>query len=81
MAFTLWGLTLAVAVTGWMLQLDAFWGDESWQRVHVTTSYVLAACVLVHVTAAIVSSITSGTNVIKAMLTGTKPFPNEPSGR
>src|SRR4051812_16745498 len=33
MAFTLWTLILSLAVTGWMLQLDAFWGDESLQTI------------------------------------------------
>src|SRR4051812_22125946 len=28
MAFTLWALLLVIVTTGWMLQLDAFWGDE-----------------------------------------------------
>jgi cytochrome b len=75
MAFTLWGLTLCVAVTGWMLQLDAFWGDESLRSIHVTTAYVLAACAGTHVTAAIFTSVTTRTNLVKSMLTGSKPAP------
>src|SRR4051812_20458187 len=31
MAFTLWSLTLLVALTGWMQGLDRFWGEESLQ--------------------------------------------------
>lgn len=73
MAFALWGLVLAVVITGWMLQLDAFWGDESLQALHAAAAYVLATCIVVHVTGAIVTSAVSRTNLVKAMITVNKP--------
>ena len=72
MALLMWGLILVVVATGWMHELDAFWGDENVQLVHSTAAYVLGGCAVVHVTAAIVTSPYSRTNLTKAMITGRK---------
>ena len=76
MAFALWGLVLVVVFTGWLLQLDAFWGDESMQSVHAVASYVLTACAIVHVCGVIVTSLVQRTNLVKAMMTGQKTRQN-----
>lgn len=73
MAFALWTLVLLVAVTGWMLGLDAFWGDERLQQIHEVLAYVLAGFAVVHIIAAIISSYTQRVNLIKSMITGNKP--------
>ena len=73
MAFTLWGLVLLVAATGWMQSLDPFWGDERLQQLHEVLAYVLAACAVIHVAAAIVTSRAQRVNLVKAMITGNKP--------
>jgi cytochrome b len=73
MAFALWALVLLVAVTGWMLGLDAFWGEEWLQQVHEVLAYVLAGCAVVHIVAALATSHTQGVNLVKAMITGNKP--------
>ena len=73
MAFTLWGLALLVAATGWMQGLDAFWGVEWVQTSHEVLAYVLAGCAVVHVTAAIATSYALRVNLVKAMITGNKP--------
>ena len=72
MAFTLWGLVLIAVFTGWLLQADAFWGDESMQAVHAVASYVLAACALAHVSGVVITSAVWRTNLVKAMITGKK---------
>ena len=41
MAFTLWSLTAFVIATGWMLQLERFWGDEMLETLHSGSAYVL----------------------------------------
>lgn len=73
MAFTLWGLLLLVSVSGWMLGLDAFWGDEQVQQVHEWLAYTLAAFACVHILAGIVLSYARGVNLVKSMITGDKP--------
>jgi cytochrome b len=73
MAFTLWGLALIVALTGWMQGLDAFWGEEWLQQLHEVLAYGLAGCALIHVIAALATSHAHGVNLVKAMITGNKP--------
>lgn len=74
MAFTLWGLVLLVALTGWMQGLDAFWGEEWLQHLHEILAYTLAACAALHIAAAIVTSYVRRMNLVKSMLTGVKPM-------
>jgi cytochrome b len=73
MAFALWTLVMLVALTGWMHELDAFWGEEWLQQVHEVLAYTLAAFAGVHVAAAIVMSYAQRTNLVKSMITGNKP--------
>lgn len=73
MAFMLWGLVLLVGATGWMLGLDAFWGDDRVQQIHAWLAYALAACVCVHIVAAVATSYAQRVNLIKSMITGDKP--------
>src|SRR5262245_46259280 len=73
MAFALWTLVLLVAVTGWMQDLDAFWGEEWLQRIHEVLAYTLAGFAVVHVAAAIVTSYLYRVNLVKSMITGNKP--------
>lgn len=73
MAFALWTLVMLVALTGWMHELDAFWGEEWLQQLHEVLAYALAAFAGVHVAAAIVMSYAQRTNLIKSMITGNKP--------
>jgi cytochrome b len=75
MAFTLWGLVLLVALTGWMLGLDSFWGDERLQELHATLAYALAVFVVVHVCGALAASHARHENLVKAMITGNKSLP------
>ena len=75
MAFTLWSLVLLVAVTGWLLGLDSFWGDQTLQQLHAALAYALAAFAVVHVCGVLAASRTQQENLIKAMVTGNKSLP------
>lgn len=72
MAVLLWLLIASLGVTGWMMGLDAYWGEEWLQELHETVAYVLLGGVAIHVTSVIVVSIKSRENLPKAMLTGKK---------
>ena len=72
MAFTLWGLALLVALTGWMQGLDSFWGEEWLQDLHAGLAYALAALAGVHICGALVTSRAQDENLVKAMITGNK---------
>jgi cytochrome b len=72
MAFTLWALVIACGVTGWMLQLEDYWGDETLQTLHTVAAYTIAVLAVVHVVGAIVESVRQRTNLVKSMFTGVK---------
>ena len=72
MALLLWLLILALGVSGWIMRLDAFWGEDWPQEIHAWLSIVLEVCVCVHVAAAVLMSVWTRENLIKAMITGYK---------
>lgn len=68
----MWALILALAITGWLSRLDAFWGEDWPKDVHAALARILLALIVVHVTAAIVMSLIHKENLIAAMFTGKK---------
>jgi len=76
MSLALWFLTLSVVATGWLLQLERFWGDDLVEDVHTVTAYTLAAFIVLHVSGVLLTSLASRTNLIKAMITGKKALPS-----
>jgi cytochrome b len=72
MALLLWFLILALAVSGWVMRTDAFWGEDWPQEIHTWLSYAVEVCVCVHVAAALLMSVWSRENLIGAMVTGYK---------
>jgi cytochrome b len=53
MILLLLSLVLALAVTGWMQGLDAFWGEEWLQDLHEYLGHALISAAAVHVVAVI----------------------------
>jgi cytochrome b len=72
MAIALWLLVLALGVSGWLMRLDAFWGEDWPQELHTILSIALEVCICVHIAAAIVMSVWTRENLIGSMLTGFK---------
>jgi cytochrome b len=72
MALGLWLLILALAASGWIMRLDAFWGEDWPQNVHAWLSVAIEICVCVHVVAAVLMSVWTRDNLIRAMITGYK---------
>jgi cytochrome b len=72
MALLLWLLILALAVSGWIMRLDAFWGEDWPQEIHAWLSVALELCVCVHFAAAVLMSFWTRENLIGAMVTGYK---------
>ncbi|MDE1182125.1 cytochrome b/b6 domain-containing protein [Paraburkholderia sp.] len=72
MAIALWLLVIGLAVSGWMMRLDAFWGEDWLEGLHTALSVALQVCVCAHIVAAIVMSLWTRDNLIGAMLTGFK---------
>jgi cytochrome b len=72
MAAALWFLIAALALSGFVMRLDAFWGEEWPQTVHYWLSVALQGCVVVHIVAAVAMSVWTRENLIAAMITGRK---------
>ncbi|HVE09487.1 MAG TPA: cytochrome b/b6 domain-containing protein [Paraburkholderia sp.] len=80
MAMLLWVLVFALAVSGWLMRTDRYWGEDWPQALHMWLSIALEVCVCVHIGAAIVMSLWLRENLIGAMLTGTKKPADGPKG-
>lgn len=65
-------LVMAIGVTGFMQGLDAYWGEEWLQDLHEQLSNALIILVSMHVAAALIMSHIERTNLVAAMMTGTK---------
>ena len=80
MMLALMALVLLCGITGWMLGLDAFWGDSSVQAIHEAAANAILFLVILHVTGAIVESVRHRENLILSMITGRKrPLPEDVS--
>ena len=75
MIMALLGSLLAVSVTGWMMGLDRYFGNELLEELHETFAMTIAVLAGIHVVAAIFESIRHRENLIKAMFTGRKRKP------
>lgn len=72
MAWLLWAQVLALGLTGWMTQLDAFWGEDWLIDTHQYLAWALQTCVLGHWAGVLVMSWLQKENLAKAMITGRK---------
>lgn len=70
MVWILWGLVLSLGVSGWIGQLDAFWGEDAPMTVHHWLATALQVCVCLHVGAVVVMSVLQRENLPLAMITG-----------
>ena len=65
-------LVLSLGFTGWLQGTDRFWGEEWLQELHAWLANGLIAAAGLHAAAAIVMGRKERTNLVKAMVTGTK---------
>ena len=72
MMLLLMGFLLALAVTGWMQGLDAYWGEEWLMNVHEWLGDLLLIAAGLHAAAALVMGRIERTRLVKAMVTGVK---------
>src|SRR5258705_3802043 len=49
MALLLWGLTLALGISGWMMGLDRFWGEEWPEFIHAMLADLLRVAIVAHI--------------------------------
>lgn len=66
-------LVVGIGGTGWMLTLDAFWGNGTVETLHTVLVDVAVLAVMVHVGANVYGSWRHRENLILSMVTGRKP--------
>lgn len=69
---TLMGLLAAVSITGWMLTLDAYFGDKMLEGLHEVIANGIFALAGLHAAAAIYEGRRHKENLVWAMVTGRK---------
>ena len=74
MVVALLTVLLTVTVTGWMMTLDAFWGEEWVEDLHEAAANSLFLLVPLHLAGVVFSSLRERVNLVKAMITGYKEF-------
>jgi len=65
-------LVLGLGLSGWMQTLDAFWGEEWLQDIHLILGNTLIGLVGLHAAAALLMGRLERTHLIRAMFTGIK---------
>jgi cytochrome b len=75
MIFLLLGSLIAVSITGWMMGLDRFFGNETLEELHETFAMAILVLAGIHVAAAVFESVRHRENLIKSMFTGRKRKP------
>lgn len=65
-------MIIAIGITGWMLTLDAFWGNGTVENLHTLFVDFTLVAVAIHVCANIYASIRHRENLILSMFTGNK---------
>jgi cytochrome b len=69
------GLTI-LCLTGWMMGLDQFWGEEWVEEAHEITAVVIHLLVAIHVTAVVINDLVFDEGLFHAMISGNKRMPD-----
>lgn len=72
MVLAMLGLLTGIAITGFMMTTDAFWGAQWVEDLHEALANVMLALIALHVAGVLFASIQHGENLILAMFTGRK---------
>ncbi|MDL2338780.1 MAG: cytochrome b/b6 domain-containing protein [Pseudomonadota bacterium] len=76
MVLALMATLLSLGLTGWMMTLDTFFGDEWLETLHELLADGLLLLIVVHVSGVLVTGWMHGENLVRAMLTGEKRRPD-----
>ena len=82
MILFLLAMVSTIGISGWMMTLDAFWGNGTVETVHVSSVDITLIAIAIHVLANLYGSLHHRENMIGAMITGRKrelPEPQAPS--
>lgn len=72
MVLALLGVLIGLCVTGYLMTLDAFWGNQTLEDIHEVLANVSLVLVALHVAGVVVASVEHGENLVRSMFTGRK---------
>lgn len=72
MMLALMVLLASVSLSGWMMGLDAFWGEEWLEQTHEWLANAILILALVHAAAALIESARHRESLVLSMVTGRK---------
>lgn len=72
MVIALLSTITAIATTGYMMTMDAFWGLEWVEETHEAAVNVALGLIALHILGVVIASIEHGENLVRAMVTGRK---------
>jgi cytochrome b len=78
MILFLLGAVLTIGISGWMMTLDAFWGNDLVETVHTQAVDIALLAVVLHVVANVLASVRHRENLILSMVSGRKPVVTSP---
>lgn len=68
----MWLLVIALAVSGWMMGLDAYWGDENLHMIHTWISNALIILAILHLVGVFLDAFIYKRKTWMAMISGKK---------
>lgn len=75
MVLALLATLAAVGLTGWLMTLDAFFGDEWLEELHEGLASGMLVLIGLHVAGVVLTSLQHGENLVRAMIDGRKRAP------
>lgn len=66
----IWLCIASLGVTGWMTQLDAFWGNSLLKQVHETIVYIMLSLVFVHLSGVFIDALRHKRKTWMKMISG-----------
>ena len=68
--YAMWLLVFLLALSGWISRTDIYWGEDFPVTIHLVSSQLLQAMVVLHLLATLVISKRLKQNLTKAMVSG-----------
>lgn len=72
MIIAMMGTIVGIGFTGWMMGLDAYWGEDWVENLHEILVNIALVLIAIHVFGVIFSSLRHRENLVAAMITGFK---------
>lgn len=69
----------ATGISGWAMKTDALWGEDWVEELHEGLANGMLVLIALHLAGVVVASFQHKENLVRAMITGQKPYPGTPN--